>query len=97
MREAINLIKNTKMSYTDISPFGEPSLYVHAGHDTVLKVTYTEDCYSFYDYRSQYLYEDQDLEDLEIHLKSINVGLDDDLPLNGFVDEDTIPDGVFLQ
>jgi len=97
MREAIDLINKTKMSYTDISPFGDPTLFVHAGHETVLKVMYKEDGYSFYDYRTQYLYEDQDIDDLDLHLKSINVGLEDDLPLNGYVDHDTIPDGGFLK
>lgn len=96
MREAIALLNNTKMSHTDISPFGDAVMYVHAGSETVLKVMYTEDCYSFYDYRSKYLYEEQSIEDLEIHLQSINIGLDDDLDLN-VVDVDTIPDEGFLQ
>lgn len=97
MREAIALLSNTRMGYTDISAFGDPVLFVHAGHETVLKVQYTEDCYSFFDYRSKYLYTEQSIDDLEIHLKSIDVGLDDDLPLNGNIDKDTIPDGEFLE
>ncbi|AUR85864.1 hypothetical protein NVP1081O_129 [Vibrio phage 1.081.O._10N.286.52.C2] len=99
MRQVIELLNKTKLSYTDISAFGQPCIYVHAGVETILRVTYNEDCFSFYDYRSQYLYEEQSVDDLELHLKSIDVGLPNDivLNLNGNIDRDTIPHGAFLK
>ncbi len=97
MREAIALINRSKMSCTDLSAFGDPVMYVHARNETILKVQYTEDCYSFFDYRTDYLFTEQSIDDLELHIKSIEVGLEDDLDLNGNIDRDTIPDGVFLQ
>ena len=84
MKEAIAIINNSKMQYTDISAFGNPVLFVHAGDDTLLKVTYTEDCYSFYDYRTKYLYENQDINDLELHIKSIAVGIDNSMGINAY-------------
>lgn len=97
MREAIAIIENTKLSYTDLSAFSEPVMFVHAQHETVLKIQYIEDCYCFYDYRSEYQYVDQTIDDLELHIKSIDVGIVDDLPLNGNVNRQTLSDGAFLE